>query len=166
MWRTASTTLPVPASPLVRIMAAPSPMRRSASPRSRQPQTNGHREIVLVDVVLLVGRGQHLGLVDVVDAQRLQDLRLHEVADAALGHHRDGHRLHDLLDHVGVGHAGHAAGRPDIGRHPLQRHDGAGPGVLGDLGVLRRHHVHDDPALQHLGEAGLHGPRAGCRRSR
>ena len=41
MWRTASTMLPVPASPLVRIIAAPSLMRRSASPRSRQPQTKG-----------------------------------------------------------------------------------------------------------------------------
>ncbi len=41
MWRTASTMLPVPASPLVRRSAAPSPIRRSASPRSRQPQTNG-----------------------------------------------------------------------------------------------------------------------------
>src|SRR3989440_2598438 len=35
--------LPEPASPLVRIIAAPSPIRRSASPRSRQPQTNGTR---------------------------------------------------------------------------------------------------------------------------
>ena len=41
MWRTASTTSPVPASPLVRIMAAPSLMRRSASPRLMAPQTNG-----------------------------------------------------------------------------------------------------------------------------
>src|SRR5689334_16207992 len=41
MWRTASTMLPEPASPLVRIMAAPSPMRRRHSPRSREPQTNG-----------------------------------------------------------------------------------------------------------------------------
>src|ERR1700681_2276898 len=41
IWRTASTTLPVPASPLVRIIAAPSAIRRNASPRSRQPQTNG-----------------------------------------------------------------------------------------------------------------------------
>ena len=40
-WRTASTTLPVPASPLVRIIAAPSLIRRSASPRLRQPHTNG-----------------------------------------------------------------------------------------------------------------------------
>src|ERR1035438_8228789 len=41
MWRTASTMLPLPASPLVRIMAAPSPIRRSASPKLRAPQTNG-----------------------------------------------------------------------------------------------------------------------------
>ncbi len=31
MWRTASTTLPVPASPLLRIIAAPSATRRAAS---------------------------------------------------------------------------------------------------------------------------------------
>ena len=41
MWRTASTTLPVPGSPFVRIMAAPSAMRRRASPRLRAPHTNG-----------------------------------------------------------------------------------------------------------------------------
>ena len=41
MWRTASTTLPVPASPLERIIAAPSPIRRSASPRLVAPQTKG-----------------------------------------------------------------------------------------------------------------------------
>ena len=40
-WRTASTMLPVPASPLDRIMHAPSEMRRSASPRLVAPQTNG-----------------------------------------------------------------------------------------------------------------------------
>ncbi len=41
MWRVASTTLPVPASPLERIIAAPSAMRRSASPRLVAPHTNG-----------------------------------------------------------------------------------------------------------------------------
>ena len=41
IWRTASTMLPDPASPLVRIMAAPSAIRRSASPRLRAPHTNG-----------------------------------------------------------------------------------------------------------------------------
>mmetsp|Transcript_60850 Transcript_60850/g.168390 ORF Transcript_60850/g.168390 Transcript_60850/m.168390 type:complete len:322 (-) Transcript_60850:8-973(-) len=47
MWRTASTTLPVPASPFVRIMLAPSAMRRSASPRFRQPHTKGTLNFVL-----------------------------------------------------------------------------------------------------------------------
>ena len=41
MWRTASTMSPVPASPLERIIAAPSPIRRSASPRLVAPHTNG-----------------------------------------------------------------------------------------------------------------------------
>ena len=136
MWRTASTMLPVPASPLVRIIAAPSLMRRRASPRLRQPHTNGHREVVLVDVMLLVGGGEDLGLVDVVDAERLQDLRLDEVADAALGHDRDGDRGHDLLDHRRVGHARDAAGGADVGGHALERHDRHGAGVLGDLGLL------------------------------
>ena len=40
-WRTASTMSPVPASPLERIIAAPSPIRRSASPRWVAPHTNG-----------------------------------------------------------------------------------------------------------------------------
>ena len=38
---TALTMSPVPASPFVRIIAAPSAMRRSASPRFVAPQTNG-----------------------------------------------------------------------------------------------------------------------------
>ncbi len=41
MWVTALTMSPVPASPLVRIIAAPSVSRRSASPRFVAPQTNG-----------------------------------------------------------------------------------------------------------------------------
>ena len=48
-----------------------------------------HGERPLVDVVRFVGRRQHFGLVDVVDAERLQDLRLGEVTDAGLGHHRE-----------------------------------------------------------------------------
>ena len=104
----------------------------------------------LVDVVGLVGRGEHLGFVDVVDAEGLQDLRLDEVADAGLGHHRDGVGGLDALDHVRVAHAGHPALHPDVGGHALEGHDGRGAGVLGDLGLLGRDHVHDDAALEHL----------------
>ena len=115
-------------------------------------------EGVLVDVVVLVGRGEHLGLVDVVDAERLEDLGLDEVADARLGHDRDGHRVHDPLDHRGVGHAGDAAGLADVGRDALERHDGDGAGILGDLGLIGRDDVHDDAALEHLGKTLLGGP--------
>ena len=122
-----------------------------------------HGELALGDVVRLVGRGEHLGLVDVVDAEGLQHLRLDEVADAGLGHHRDGDRADDALDHVGVAHAGDAALRADVGGHPLQRHDGDGAGVLGDLGLLRGDDVHDDAALELLGHAALDALGAGGR---
>ena len=145
-WRTASTMLPVPASPFERIMAAPSLMRRSASPRLVAPHTNGHGERPLVDVVRLVGRGEHLGLVDVVDAERLEHLGLGEVADAGLGHHRDGDGGLDALDHLRVAHAGDAAVAADVGRHPLERHHRDGAGVLGDLGLLGVDDVHDHAA--------------------
>src|SRR2546427_5031245 len=54
-------------------------------------------EGVLVDVVLLVGRRQHFGLVDVVDAELLQDHGLGEVPDARLrqGHGPAGARRRD-----------------------------------------------------------------------
>ena len=112
-----------------------------------------HGERPLVDVVRLVGRGEHLGLVDVVDAERLEHLGLGEVADPALGHHRDRDRGLDALDHRRVAHAGDAAVAADVGGHPLERHHRDGAGVLGDLGLLGRDDVHDDAAAQHLGEA-------------
>jgi hypothetical protein len=77
------------------------------------------------------------------------------MADAALGHHRDGHRGLDALDHGGIAHAGDAAVAPDVGRHPLERHHRDCAGVLGDLRLLGRDDVHDDAAAQHLGEPAL-----------
>ena len=47
MWVTALETSPVPASPLQRIIAAPSVIRRSASPRLVAPQTNGTGKVHL-----------------------------------------------------------------------------------------------------------------------
>ena len=115
----------------------------------------GHVEVPLVDVVLLVGGREDFGLVDVVDAEGLKDLRLNEMPDAALRHdrHRDG--LHDFLDPRGVGHTGHATCCTDVGGNALERHDGDGAGVLGDFRLLGVHDVHDDAALEHFGKAGL-----------
>ena len=158
---TALTMSPVPASPLVRIIAAPSasPSQRLAEVRAAADER--HREGPLVHVVRGVGRRQHLALVDVVDLERLEHLRLDEVADAALGHHRDRDGLLDLADLVRVGHARDAALATDVGRHALERHHGDGAGVLGDARLLGVGDVHDHPALEHLGEAALDPHRPG-----
>jgi hypothetical protein len=73
---------------LERIIAAPSVIRRSASPRLVAPQTKGTVKFHL-SMWLAFGRGQDLGFVDVVDTERLQDLGLGDVPDAGLGHDGD-----------------------------------------------------------------------------
>lgn len=103
----------------------------------------------MIDVI---GRGENLGLVDVIDLDSLQDLRLDNVTDAALGHNRDGDGLLDALDHLGVAHARDAACGTDVGRDALECHDGAGACLLGDACLLGRGDVHDDAALEHLRE--------------
>src|SRR5450631_4386261 len=114
-----------------------------------------NRELPLVDVVRVVRRGQHLGLVDVVHAQALQHLRLDEVTDPGLGHDRDGDSLDDPLHHVRVAHPGDPALGTDVGRHALKSHHRNRAGVLGYLGLLGGDDVHDDAALEHLGHAPL-----------
>ena len=42
------------------------------------------------------------------------------------------------VDQVGVAHARDAALGADVGGHALERHDGDGAGVLGDLAPARR----------------------------
>ena len=78
----------------------------------------------------------------------------------ALRHHRDRHGVLDLADLRRICRARDAAVAPDVGRHALERHDGARTRLLGDPRLLGVGDVHDDPALQHLGEAGLDPHRA------
>src|SRR5262249_60733670 len=85
------------------------------------PAYEGHRELPLVDVVLLVRGREHLALVDVVDLERLEHLRLDEVPDPGLRHDGDRHRLLDLADLVGIGHASDAALGADVGGGALER---------------------------------------------
>ena len=162
MWRTASTTLPLPASPLVRIIAAPSPMRRNASPKSRQPQTKGHFKVELADVVMIVGRGKHFGLVDEIDPQSLQNLRFGDMADARFSHNWDSDCADDAFDHLRVGHTGYAAILADIGRDALQRHDRHSAGILGNRRLLSVNDVHDNATFEHFGQADFGAPGAGC----
>jgi hypothetical protein len=113
----------------------------------------GRGEGVFIDVVGLISGGEDFGLVDEVDAEGLEDLGLGEVADAGLGHDRNGRDGHDLLDELGAGHAGDAAFGTDHGGNALERHDGDGSGLFGDAGLRDVHDVHDDAALEHLGQA-------------
>ena len=103
----------------------------------------------------LVGGGEDLGFVDEIDAELLQDLGLGEVTDSGLGHDRDGDGGDDLLDKLGVRHAGDTTFGTDHGRNPLQRHDGGRARLFGDAGLFDVHDVHDDSTLEHLGQAGL-----------
>ena len=116
-----------------------------------------HLEVALVDVVLFVGGREHFALVDVVDAQRFENARFHEVADARLGHHRNADGLHDLADLADRRHARHAAFFADVGRArapaPSRRVAPAFSAITRLLGVGD---VHDDAALQHLGQADFH----------
>src|SRR5207249_2372012 len=80
----------------------------------------GDFECVLVDVKLLVSRCQNFALVDEIHAERFQNLGFDEVADPRLGHDGNGYGVHDLLDELGVGHAGNAALGSDIRRDALE----------------------------------------------
>ena len=118
------------------------------------------RERPFIDVVLLVGRRQHLGFVDVIDPEGLEDLCFDEVADPSLRHHGDRYDGLDLVDLRGIGHAGDPAFLSDVRGDPLEGHHGARAGVFGDLGLVRRGDVHDDATLEHLRQPRFHGEGA------
>ena len=154
-WRTASTMLPVPASPFVRIIAAPSLMRRSASPRFRQPHTNGTLNACL-SMWLVSSAGEHLGLVDVVHAEGFEHLGLDEVPDPGLGHDRDRDRVHDPSMMAGsLMRATPPAARMSAGTRSSAMT--ATAPASSAIFAIGRDDVHDDAALEHLGEP-LRGP--------
>ncbi len=117
-------------------------------------------EGALVNVVRLVRRRQHLRLVDAVDVERLEDLGLVEVTDAALGHDRDGARAHHVKDHGGVGRARDAAVGLDVRWDALQRHDRHRARRLGDARLLTVDDVHDHASLLEDSEGALSGRAA------
>ena len=81
--------------------------------------------------------------------------------DAALGHHRDADRGLDLLDQLGIAHAGHAAELADVRWDALERHHCDGAGLLCDACLVGGDDVHDHPAREHAGEADLGRPGGG-----
>ena len=102
-----------------------------------------------------VGRRENFGLVDIVDAQLLQDLCLREMTDAAFCHDGNIDHRHDFANLFWRGHASYSAFGADLRRDALQRHHRYRSGALGDLRLFRVGYVHDHAALEHLGEPGL-----------
>ena len=125
------------------------------------PAHERHLVVVLVDVVLFVGRREHLGFVDEIHLEGFEDPRFGEVADAAFRHHGDRHGRLDRTNLRDGRHARDPAFAADVGRNALERHHGGGARVLGDLGLLGIDDVHDDAALEHLGEADFHAKLVG-----
>ena len=103
----------------------------------------------------LVGGGEHLGFVDVINAKCFKNLRFDKVTDAGLRHNGNRHRSLDSLDHLGVTHAGDSAVNANICRNPLKRHDGTRTSILCNPSLLRIDYIHDDSTAEHLGESTL-----------
>ena len=114
-----------------------------------------HGELPLIDVMAVIRRRQHLRLIDIVDPEAGEDLRLDEMSNPGLSHHRDADRGDDALDQIRITHPRHPTLGTDIGRYPLQRHYGHRTGRFGDARLLGRDHIHDHAALEHLGHSAL-----------
>ena len=93
-------------------------------------------EAPLVDVVGLVGRREDLALVDVVDLERLEDLRLDEVPDPAFA--MTGSVTASWISAILSGSAIRATppSGANVRRDALERHDRDGAGLLGDPRLL------------------------------
>ena len=59
-------------------------------------------------------------------------------------------RGHEILL---IGHAGHPSFGSNVRGDPFEGHHCTGASVFRDLGLFRGCYIHDDPALQHLGQA-------------
>src|SRR5215831_3212674 len=63
----------------------------------------------------LVRWGEHFAFINIIDPQRLQNLRLGKMPNAYFGHHGNGHSLDNFFDLGWVGHACHATLGANIG---------------------------------------------------
>ena len=68
--------------------------------------------------------------------------------DTHLCHYGNGHRLLNLGNHLGVGHARHAALLANVRGHAFERHNRAR--LLGNDRLLGVGNVHNDAAFEHL----------------
>ena len=115
----------------------------------------GNGKVALVDMIFVIGGGEHFTFVDIVGAHGLKNAGFNKVADTGLGHDGNAHHFHDALDDGGVGHTGHAACGANVGRYAFQGHDCASSRCFGDFGLFGSGDVHDHAAFEHFSEACL-----------
>lgn len=58
----------------------------------------GNTEVVLIDVIFIIGRGENLGLIDVVNTDGLKNEGYDKVANVSLSHDWNGDGALNLLD--------------------------------------------------------------------
>ena len=104
-------------------------------------------EIAFVDMVNVIRRGENFALVDVVDFDGFEHLRLYKVTDPAFCHNWDRNGFLDAADHFRIAHTGNAACCTDVCRDTLQRHNGTCTSFLCNMCLLRSGNVHDNAAL-------------------
>ena len=109
-------------------------------------------KLCLVDMVNVIGRTEHLTLVDIVNLYGLQYLCLGNVADAALCHHGYAHGLLNTANHFRVAHSRYTTCCTYIGRNSLKCHHGACSCLFGYACLFRGCNVHNNSALKHLGQ--------------
>ena len=109
-------------------------------------------ELCLINMIYIISRRQNFGFINIINLDRLQQLRLYEMSDTAFCHDRNADCFLDPFDHFRVTHAGNTTGGADICRDTLQSHYSAGTGCFCDLCLLRCGNVHDHAALEHLGK--------------
>ena len=61
-------------------------------------------KLCLINMVDIISWRKNLALIDVINLYCLQNLRLRDMTDTALCHHRDGHSLLNAFDHLRVAH--------------------------------------------------------------
>jgi len=120
-------------------------IRRSASEVARAAD-EGHGEAVLFEMIEIVGRVS-------TSTRRCSRPRAleadapHRCGRCGPSPSRDRDGILDAGDQLGMAHPRDAAVSPNIGRNPLERHDGNRARFFGHLGLLGRDDVHNDAAL-------------------
>ena len=97
----------------------------------------------MLDVMGFVGGGKHFGFVNVIDAQLLENLSLSKMPNAALRHHRDGNRRHNLANLLRRSHARNPALSADLRRNALECHNSYRASLFGYRSLLGVGYVHN-----------------------